>query len=366
MPEVHEINSIEELSRYEADWQTLLAQTRHPSFFQSLDWLTVYWKHFGEHQRLRVLVVCEHGSPIGILPLAVRRETTKAGPLRFLTYPLNSWGSFYGPIGPRPRETLTAALSFLRRNKRDWDVLELRWVHPEDVSRGDSAAALESCRLRTQFAVADQAAVIRLEGDFDAYFADRPSKWRNNYRRWERRLHERGAARYVRCRPRGEVHGDADPHWDLYDACVKIASRSWQAVANATPGTTLCHESISAFLRDTHAVAARRGAVDMNLLLLEEQPIAFAYNYQYRGYLYGLRVGYDLEAGKDGVGNLLYVHAIRDSFERGDHTYDLGPGSLDAKQYLLTSIFDIGRYSYYPAAAIRAQLVRLKRALASP
>ncbi|MBI3469078.1 MAG: GNAT family N-acetyltransferase [Planctomycetes bacterium] len=145
---------------------------------------------------------------------------------------------------------------------------------------------------------------------------------------------------------------------------MNIASRSWQAVDNQTPGTTLCHDSIAAFLRDTHAVAARTGAVDMNLLLLDERPIAFAYNYHYQGHLYGLRVGYDLEAGKDGVGNLLYVHAIRDSFARGDHTYDMGPGSLAAKQYLLTSVLDIGRYSHYWPTAIRAQLVRLKRAWA--
>jgi hypothetical protein len=150
----------------------------------------------------------------------------------------------------------------------------------------------------------------------------------------------------------------------LYDACVAIASRSWQAVDNPTPGTTLSHESISAFLREMHAVAARAGGVDMNLLLLDDRPIAFAYNYHYRGYLYALRIGYDLEAGKDGAGNLLYVNVIRDGFERGDHTYDLGPGSLEAKQYLRTSVLDVSRYSYYRPAAIRAQLVRLKRALA--
>ncbi|MBI3469079.1 MAG: hypothetical protein HY000_39245 [Planctomycetes bacterium] len=215
MPEVHELNSIADLSRHEADWQTLLAQTRHASYFQSLEWLTVYWKHFGGQQKLRVLVVCDRGSPIGIVPLVVRREITKAGSLRFLTYPLDSWGSFYGPIGPRPQEALTAALSYLRRTKRDWDVLELRCVHPGDLSHGYSAGALEANRLPAQFAATEQTAVIRLEGDFDAYFASRTGKWRNNYRRWERRLSERGVSRFERHRPKGEVHGDADPRWDL-------------------------------------------------------------------------------------------------------------------------------------------------------
>ena len=78
MPDVHEINSIADLGRIGADWRSVLAQTRNASFFQSLDWLTIYWKHFGGGQRLRVLVVCENGAPEGIVPLVVRREPTKA------------------------------------------------------------------------------------------------------------------------------------------------------------------------------------------------------------------------------------------------------------------------------------------------
>ena len=51
------------------------------SVFQSLDWLICYWNHFGDGQRLRVLVVMSQGAPIGILPLIVRRKSTRAGRL---------------------------------------------------------------------------------------------------------------------------------------------------------------------------------------------------------------------------------------------------------------------------------------------
>ena len=71
--------------------------------------------------------------PAGILPLVVRREATKVGPLRVLTFPLHDWGSFYGPIGPDPGPTLAAGLEHVRRTPRDWDILELRWQGAPDT-----------------------------------------------------------------------------------------------------------------------------------------------------------------------------------------------------------------------------------------
>ena len=114
MSEVIELTSVSELEDQRLLWSSLLAQTQGASFFQSLDWLICYWNHFGDGQRLRVLVVMSQGAPIGILPLIVRRESTRAGPLRVLTYPLHDWGSYYGPIGPHPSATLLAGLGYVR------------------------------------------------------------------------------------------------------------------------------------------------------------------------------------------------------------------------------------------------------------
>ena len=108
MSHVEEINDIFQLEGYRLLWNALLPQTRNATFFQSFDWLKVYWEHFGVGQRLRVLVVCSEGRPIGILPLVVRREKSRVGPIRVLTYPLHDWGTFYGPIGPNPTATLIA------------------------------------------------------------------------------------------------------------------------------------------------------------------------------------------------------------------------------------------------------------------
>ncbi len=359
MTDTQEINGLERLAQFRADWAALLAETPGASFFQSLDWLETYWRHFGAGQKLRVLIVSSAGRPLGILPLVVQREQTRIGRLRVLTYPLHDWGSFYGPIGPEPDAVLVPGLKHLRRGPRDWDVLELRWVDAGGPDRGRTRQAMLDAGFRGYQTIWDRTAMVDLSGTWDQYLAARPAKWRSSFRRTERRIRERGDVTYMRYRPRGAAHEDADPRWDLYGACEEIARRSWQGAS--TTGTTLSHDSIRPFLREVHEAAARAGAVDLNLLRLDGRPLAFAYNYHCRGQVYGLRAGYDATVSREGAGNLLLAWMIRDSFGRGDRLLDFGVGSLDSKRHFATRIAPIFRYSHFHPTALRAQLLRMKR-----
>lgn len=359
MTDVREINQIEALGDYRAVWRSLLEETPHATFFYSLEWLEIYWRHFGAGQKLRVLVVSSGGQPIGILPLVVLAERTKIGRMRMLTYPLHDWGSFYGPLGPDPVRTLTAGLEYIRDSRRDWDAIELRWSGAASSDRQQAGGAMRAAGLQAYQTLWNRTAVVDLADGWEGYLASRSAKWLHNVDRLERRLSRQGELTHVRHRPRGAAVGDADPRWDLYDACEDLARRSWQG--SSTTGTTLSHASIRPFLREVHAAAAECGAVDLNLLLLGGQPLAFVYNYCWHGSVYGLRAGYDATLSRDGPGNVLYLRILRDSCQRNDRFYDLGVGSLPAKRHLLSRTLPIFRFGHYPLSVPRAQVLRLRR-----
>lgn len=359
MIHVREIDDIEQLAGYRLHWQALLGQTPGATFLHSLDWLEIYWRHFGHGQRLRVLLVYHDGSLLGILPLTVKTEATRLGGVRVLTYPLDGWGTFYGPIGPNPAATLTAGLEHIRRSPRDWDLLDLRWVDREGTDRGRTANAFRLAGLPVQRQAWEQAPLVTVADTWESYWRSRKKHWRQNVGRLQRRLGEQGRVRLLRYRPEGAALGDDDPRWDLYDACVELARCSWQGAS--TSGTTLCHPCVCCFLRDVHATAARCGALDMNLLLLDERPVAFVYNYQYQGRAVGLRKGHDPAVASFGPGTVLQRLMLEDSFRRGDVSYDFGVGSLACKRYWQTSLATSYRYAYAPALAIRPRLLRWKR-----
>ncbi len=356
---VREINDIAELIHYRLSWKNLLAQTRQAVFFESLDWLQVFWKHFGAGRRLRVLIVYEGDEPIGILPLVVQTERTKAGSIRVLTYPLDGWGSFFAPLGPNPTLTLRAAMSHIRNTPRDWDLFDVRWVNRNQTDHGRTESGMRAAGFAPVGQPWAQSAILEMGDDWQTYWGNRSPKFREKLRRGYRQLQKMGRVKYVRYRPGGSAVGDDDPRLDLFEAAVSVAKASWQSASN--DGTTLCHDEIRDFLRDAHAVAAGAGCLDLNLLYVDDKPVSFAYNYHYNGRVEGLRMGFDAAYAAGSPGAVLLKMSFQDGFRLGDHTVDLGVGNLDCKRHWLTRLDTSYRYTHFPLAAPKAQLLRLKR-----
>jgi CelD/BcsL family acetyltransferase involved in cellulose biosynthesis len=352
--QAHELRDAGELQAWAPLWQRLLAATPRPTFFQSLAWLEVFWRHFGAGGRLRLLAVRRGGEICALVPLAVLEERYRVGRLRVLTWPLREWGPIYGPIGPEPDAALDAALNWALDAERDWDLLELRCL-PEDLPLAEDLAR-RGVRRQSWSEVPH----VDLEQGWNDYLQSRSRHFRKNLRRAERRLADLGKVEFVRYRPGGQLGHETDPRWDLYEQCEAVAARSWQA--RVTNGNTLTHPEVRTFLREAHAAAIGAGAVDLNLLSVGGEPAAFAYNYVWQGRVSGLRMGFDPAVARHGTGTVLLARLIEDSFQRGDTYVDLGAGYLDCKRSWLTRTLATSRWTYYPPLALRAQVVRMKRA----
>jgi CelD/BcsL family acetyltransferase involved in cellulose biosynthesis len=358
--QVTEYNSFAELQGLRTQWAALVDQTRNATFFQHFDWLETYWQHYGQNQRLRVLVVSQNNQPIGILPLVVRQRSLGWGSARVLAYPLDDWGTFYGPIGPEPLATLRAGLKHIAQTQRDWDFVELGWVASETGDEGRTGAALAAAGLAGERSFYDSVAIVDLVGTWHEYLAARPNRFRSKLAAAERKLAGRGKVTYVRFRPEPAGDGPVDYRWDLYDACVEISRQSWQA--DSDNGTTMCHEQVSNYLRDAHMAAVRAGCCDLNILFVDGRPAAFMYCYTYRGRVFGLRRGFDASVARDGLGTVLCARMLEDSFARGDREVDMGASYLESKRVWMTRLVPSDRYTHFPSRKLKAQIVRFHRA----
>ena len=357
--DVEEINTISGLVSLRPSWHKLWKRSPQNSFFLSCEWLEATLQHSQDDQSLCVLVVGDRDEPFGILPLVIRRESGRLGTVRVLTYPLNDWGSYYGPISDRPQETLWVGLKYLLEDRqRNWDVLDLRWTPSEELDPSKILSTLSELDLNVRSQVRHQNSIIDLKGTWDDYVKGRSKNWRSHYRRRHKRAAQAGEIRYLRYRPLGESHIDSDPRFDLYDTCVDLAKKSWQG--SSETGNTLSHSSVQDVLRAVHEQAARLGCLDMNLVYLDETPISFAYNYVHEGNVFALRLGYDPAYSKLGAGNLVEELAIEDSYARGDTIYELGPGAEESKRSLRTRLEPIWQHTYYSSATVKSQLIRLK------
>lgn len=355
---VQEFTQADDLESLRDAWSKLGSATRGGSFYHTLDWLQVYWQHFGAGQRLRVLFITSGATPIGILPLCVTPEKTRLGTLHVLTYPLHDWGTFYGPIGPNPTATLTLAMDYLHSVDRDWDLLDLRWINRDEHDHLRTRWAMEHAGFGAHESVWKTVPMIDLDAGWQAYWMSRSAKLRQNMARGEQQLSRAGEVEHIRYRPAGEALGEGDPRWDLYEACLEVARGSWQG--RSLTGTTLTHAAVEGYFRDSHERAAKLGMLDLNLLTVDRRPVAFFYNYICRGRIVGTRRGHVESFSRFGAGNVLFVRMLRDSFDRRDRHLDLGPGTMDSKRRWTTRLACSYRYTHYPTWAPRAQLLRLK------
>jgi CelD/BcsL family acetyltransferase involved in cellulose biosynthesis len=359
MSTIIEINAVDRLATFRKDWDRLLAKTPAATFFHSYEFLETYWRHFGNDKKFRIILIIEDNSPVAIVPFIVQHERSKVGDLRVLTYPISNWGSFYGPVGSEPAKAISLAINHIRQNTRDWDMIELRWIDTRAVAPEELIEAMHSAGLRASFKVWNQTSAVDFSQGWNTYLAGRKGIWLRRMRQTEERISRQGKIAYLRCRPKGVLQCDADPHWDVYDICENIAKHSWQATAQ--DGTTMSHESIRSFLRELHASAAAAGMVDMNLLFLDDRPAAFIYGYQYNGNVYGLRRGFDTSVSQNGLGSILLWKTLQDSAQRGDMFYDMGIGSLESKRHFQNCLLPIYRVNHFPAAVLRSQLLRVGR-----
>jgi hypothetical protein len=180
-------------------------------------------------------------------------------------------------------------------------------------------------------------------------------------RRNEKKLAKHGQpVEYLRYRPRGAVHGDANPRWDLYEMVLQVIRRSWQ-VRNSNNGTMMTHDSFSEYFRDMHMAAVEAGNLDLNLLLVGSRPVAYNYNYHCLGCVSSVLLGYDSEFSSLGIGTVLTRRMIEDCCRRGDNTFDFLPGAFLVKRPWQTSMEQSVRYEHLPFRIGSIEILRTQR-----
>ena len=363
MLQVVEIDAIEHLETLRLRWTSLLYDTPGASFFHTLDWLQVYWRHFRRDQRLRVLVVYRSGTVLGILPLVVRKELTFTGLVDVLTYPTLSPSQFLGPIGPNPTATLMVSFRHLSSRSRDWDVLSLGEIGEHD--RGRTANALELAGFFPLETVRSPVAKVSLDTSSTEHSNERRRKFAER-----QNGHEASRPRcltFERIRPLDDADGDGsiwEEHWQGHwhpnrpfgdaDGDGSIWEEHWQA--SEQPVALLCQLA---------AVASRLGMLDLNLLRSEGRLVAFSFNVHFDGIIQQISVGETAAAFDFEAGSVLSQRMVQDSIRRKDRCIYFAALN-DGFANFLAEELSVVRYQHRAAPPLRDRLTQFGRWLASP
>ena len=353
MTDVVEVNDARELSCYQVAWTALHAETRGASFFNTLEWLQTYWRHFGADHRLRVFVARSNNRPIGFVPMCEVVEPTPFGHRRVLTYPLDNRATSYVPVGPWPAATMALVMRHIAQGPKSWNILEPRGIPHQSVDNGRTERSMRMAGLPG--AVIAQASTSLVDCDrfagWEDYLARRSCKTRREIRDGRLEMARAGRVEHVAHRPGAFRNGDGDPRWDLFKDCLAM-SQSSRSVGPKC-GNSLSPPAANAYLMDVHEQACRAGMLDMHLLKVDGQPTAYFYGFHFGGRLTAVRMGRDASTPKN-AGAVLLSKVVETAFAHGDRVIDLGAENESCKRQLRTSVETPVRISHGGFAAWRA------------
>lgn len=296
-----ELHTLDDFNGLPELWSEMLRQTPNASFFQSFAWIQDYCRHFSRENSLKIILVGDRERVMGIVPLAVR-EIEGSG-LRVLEFLGSSQHAGAGPLGPHPQMALSATAKYLRGQRADWDAVDLR-VHDwngERLRPFQRALQFSGWKLSTNIAL--QIATVR--------FDDIRSRRARSIRPLGTpRL--RGKLDYERFRPLADS-ASTDTGWELVECCNQVLLQS-EEVGRGTIGNSRDR----LFFEDVHVDAIRSGNLDMGVLTLNGQPVAFHYGFHQDGVIDELATGFiGTVAARDALMSRMY----EDSRTRADREY---------------------------------------------
>ncbi|MBI4003378.1 MAG: GNAT family N-acetyltransferase [Nitrospira defluvii] len=335
---IRAVTSLEEFKGLAQEWEQLLRTVPGHSLFLTWEWLYLWAKHYLRGEQLRILLLFDDCARlVGIAPFYLRR-TRAQGVIPFRE--LRFLGS----------ETVcSSCLDVIANEKHKRAVLQSLYRYLFNDAQGDwdvftlSEVPAESCTIDLWNELFDEAGkvgevvsttccpVIRLSGNLDSYRAALGRNRRYTLQRKRKCLERAGRVEYSRATSPADVE-------TAFDWLMTLHQQRWSADSN---GGVFATERSKRFHREIVQVLSERGRISIDLLTLDDQPLAAIYGFVYQGVYYFYLPGFDPAAvPKASPGLLLLSHRIEEAIRDGEQTVDLLQG---AQLYKLECATDIRR-----------------------
>lgn len=353
------IDTTEGLEALQDDWDRLLGHAESASIFSSWEWQYHWWKHYGKHRALRVLVVRNDDKVLGILPLYVQSITflqfLPLSVLRLVGTGGDTSPDYIGPLlEPGIEQEACLALSeFILHKLSDWDVLNFT----------DMPGDLRLVKILTDMCDRNGLSydsnpntiipIIRLPATWEEYLSSRHKDYRYEVRKTRRKISETHAVNF-------HVWESHDRLDEVIDRLITLHQLRWQQ--NHKQSTAFASPEYIAFHRDVIKSCFNRDWIRLYCLTLDTRIVAIYYCYRFKNEVLHFQSGFDPAFEDYAPGHVLMGYAVEHAIKEGNKVFDLLKGQHPYKKKWANDSRETCDLSIY-RENFRAQLyqTRMKR-----
>lgn len=313
MEELDDWTQFEDL---QPEWNSMLSKSRNQDVFSTWEWLSCWWKHFGDGRRLRVLTVQDQGEIIAIAPLMLSKyKFLSLGSLRkieFIGSPQSDYNNFI--LLKNETECLRIFFEHLIEDCSDWNYLQLADIHENNLIQEFLHIKYRDAPDALGCTVTNLCPYINLPNSTEAFMENLSQNMRRNLNKRMRRLQREYNVEI-------KTHKDFKSEEEAMDLFFKLHTKRW--IYQGEPGAFV-ERKIRKFHRDIAKIFSKKGWLSLYFLVIDDQPVSAVYSFDHHKKKYGYLTGFDPEFAKYSPGNLLKMRVVEDCIQRGLREYDLG------------------------------------------
>lgn len=311
------IEDFDDFENLRSVWNRVLQKSFDNNIFSTWEWLWCWWKHFGKDRELRLIIIEEDGEVVGLAPLMVSNYTfTRFGKLRkveFIGSPHADYNSFI--LLRKEVKNVKLFLDSLMEYS-DWELLDLRDVCEESVSAELLQKICNERNSALKLINGILCPYIRLPNSVDTFIQSLSRNMRRNLRKRMRKLRKEHKVEF-------KNQNDFNSVDEAIRIFFKLHQKRWKT--RGEPGA-FSSETFRSFHTEIAKIFNKKGWLDLHFLIVDSDPVAAAYTFNYNLKKYGYLTGFDPAFGKYGVGNLLKLHIVEECIKNGFREYDLTRG----------------------------------------
>jgi CelD/BcsL family acetyltransferase involved in cellulose biosynthesis len=310
-----EINDHNDFLSLRNRWNETLQRCSH-TIFSTWEWLSTWWKHFGQDKQLLLLLIEENGQIIGIAPLMYSVHTMfglRRGKIEFIGTPDSDYHNFI--ITEKREDCLNLFIDHIRKIREKWDCVDLREI-PEDAEYLPFLGKISNKIIKIH-----SCPYISLPHTANSLLKNFGSKLRHNLRREFRKAEKNFKTNWLN-------YSDKQS-WDIgMPIFFELHQKRW--TSKRFPGT-YAEEKLRNFHLDIAKSFSQKGWLGLYVLEFSGKPVSVLYGFKYQSKFYFYLSGFDPAYYRYSVGTLLQAYVMMQCIKEGLSEFDFLRGAEEYK-----------------------------------
>lgn len=311
-----EINKYIDFLALEETWQDILQRCSHHTVFSTWEWLSNWWKCYGNHKKLVLLLARDGPNVIGIAPLMYSVHTmfgVRQGKIEFIGAPDSDYNDFL--LAEKREDCVNSFLHHLANITENWNCIDLR-----DISENTRYLnILRNVTNSVEFAKESrlyQCPYAVLPNSIDIFRNRLNGRFKKTLRRTARQLEKSFDLEFTDCSSLNTLDQSMTAFFELHQ-------KRWNTKRRRG---VFSDQETRDFHREVAKCFLKKGWLGLFLLKLSGVPVAALYGFRYRSKFNFYLSGFDPQYSKYGVASLLIEHAISNCIQEGLTEFDFMRG----------------------------------------